>query len=431
MKMNPPNRNRTLLFLALAMVTSGAANAGALQVTRVGQVPGATAGGVAIQTIANHSGAALQDARVFIDGRSAANCDATTAQGHPFHAAGRLRDGDSVRCSGPASSIHASVNVLARSENGAPFASTAHQTAVTADLSQQAEIGLLMGAVFNDGSSGTPGAFDAGETIDYTFTVLNPGNVELDYITLTDDLGLTITCPTDTLAAGASMVCSGTYTIPANAPPVIAETGYVDGTVPDVTTAHASDSVIRTAVSGSEIRALKSPLLSADRDHDGQASAGDLLAYTFAIKNSGNSVLDPITLTEPDPSRIDGPIICAATTLGDAPFAGLGLPVGSGGALPVGDTVLCTATYTIQPDDVTAGVVHNQVNVSGQPSFGGIASGSAASTFTLPPPAAVTPTVPVPANDWRALLLLGLGLLAAGIACGRRPWRHSGSASRR
>ncbi|HET8899562.1 MAG TPA: hypothetical protein VFN09_12395 [Rhodanobacteraceae bacterium] len=200
---------------------------------------------------------------------------------------------------------------------------------------------------------------------------------------LTDDLGMIISCPGNTLDVGAGMVCSGTYTIPTSGLGVIAETVYVDGTAPDATAVFAHDSVIRTPTTGSEVRALKSPLLTADNDHNGQASAGDTLAYTFAIKNSGNSVLDPVTLTEPDPSRIDSPISCAATTLGGAAFGGLGLPVGSGGALPVGDTVLCTASYTIQSTDVAAGVVHNQAHVSGQPPFGGSAGGSAASYFDL------------------------------------------------
>jgi hypothetical protein len=149
------------------------------------------------------------------------------------------------------------------------------------------------------------------------------------------------------------------------------------------------------------------------------------VSYTFAIKNSGSLVLNPVNMTEPDTTRLDGGVFtCDATTLDGVSFSGMGT-----GTLNVGDTVLCHATYTIGSVDVTAGEADNLANITGQPTIGGVpsgglASGSAASALVVPaaPPVAV---VPSPVNDWRALVLLALGLMGAGFFMTRRKQQAS------
>ena len=61
-----------------------------------------------------------------------------------------------------------------------------------------------------DGDGNGP---DVGDTIDYTFTVLNAGNVTLTDVSVTDPLVGAVDCPADTLAPGADMVCTATYTL--------------------------------------------------------------------------------------------------------------------------------------------------------------------------------------------------------------------------
>lgn len=46
-----------------------------------------------------------------------------------------------------------------------------------------------------------------GNEIVWTYLVVNTGNVELDEVVVTDDQGVTVTCPATTLPAGESMVC--------------------------------------------------------------------------------------------------------------------------------------------------------------------------------------------------------------------------------
>ena len=61
----------------------------------------------------------------------------------------------------------------------------------------------------------TPGTYSAvGDTISYSYLVTNAGNVTLaGPFTVSDDKA-TVTCPADTsLAVGASITCTATYTI--------------------------------------------------------------------------------------------------------------------------------------------------------------------------------------------------------------------------
>jgi len=48
-----------------------------------------------------------------------------------------------------------------------------------------------------------------GDLVNFTFVVTNTGNVTLDGVTLTDPMLASLTCPTATLAPGASMTCTG------------------------------------------------------------------------------------------------------------------------------------------------------------------------------------------------------------------------------
>ena len=59
-------------------------------------------------------------------------------------------------------------------------------------------------------SDAWPGEFiDTGSEIVWTYVVANGGNRTLSDVTVTDNQGVAVTCPTDTLAAGEAMTCEG------------------------------------------------------------------------------------------------------------------------------------------------------------------------------------------------------------------------------
>lgn len=422
MKVNRMSRNRKLLFVALAAASIGVANAG----VEVGPLSRTAGNNAFTFAVANSDSTPVDNVNVFLNGHSGGvACAAVTSLGSAFAFGGGLAAGDSVECSGAATGHTASITAVGNGAGGVPLSYTAHQIYSPAAVPAQASVGILMGAVFNNTDGDVPAAFDTGETISLTYTIFNFGNVALSSIVVSDDIvpATVITCPQTTLAVGASMKCTGTHTITAaeNGAVVISDNGNVTAHGPGSLTANSDDSVTRTPSTAAEIRGLKSPRLLQDNDGNGVAGPGDLVGYTFAVKNSGSLVLNPVNMTEPDPSRIDGTITCAATTLDGNAFSGLNT-----GTLNVSDTVLCSATYTIQTTDANAGTANNLAQITGQPPFGGVASGSAASAFvvpTAPPPA---PPTPSPINDWRAMLLLGLGLLALGFGVARRRRSHNG-----
>jgi uncharacterized repeat protein (TIGR01451 family) len=168
-----------------------------------------------------------------------------------------------------------------------------------------------------------PGPFIAvGDTVDWIYRVTNTGNSELTDVTVVDANGVALTCPQTTLAAGASMDCTGTGT---------AE--------PDQYTNHA-------AAAG--LTPLDDPVFDTDPSHYFGAApgihiekdtngvdadtaeeapfipVGDPVDWTYLVTNTGNDDLSDVTVT--DDQGVD--VTCPQTTL------------------PVGDEMTCTASGT-------------------------------------------------------------------------------------
>ncbi|MCB1554850.1 MAG: hypothetical protein KDJ14_13665 [Xanthomonadales bacterium] len=237
------------------------------------------------------------------------------------------------------------------------------------------------GAVHND--TDIDGVLDAGESIDYHYTVLNLGDLDLSALALTDVSGA-VSCPQPTLAVGASMVCTRNYVISAadQTAGIVVNQVDVDGMDSLARDVAASDVLVSLNLAGrAGIRVFKSPRIIDDADGNSVTSVGDLIEYTFVIKNSGAEQLTAVNLTEPDPGRIDTPITCAAQTLGGQAFSGNG-----SGTLISNDVLLCTAQYTVRMSDADIRQVLNVAEVEGTAPIAGSVIGTAASTVVVPVP---------------------------------------------
>lgn len=242
----------------------------------------------------------------------------------------------------------------------------------------QGAVAVLAGSVHVD--SDNDGVLDAGEDIDYHYTVVNLGNQALASLELGDLLGV-VSCPATTLAAGGHMICERRYTITASddAEGLVVNEVEVTGIAANGDPIEAVDVDVRFDKAGDAgIMVIKSPLLANDADASGDASEGDTIEYTFVIKNTDALQLTDVDLVEPDPSLIDGPITCQAQTLSGAAFV-----LGSG-SLPSLDAVLCTASHVITAAEAAAGEARNVVEVYGQPPFGQPLFGTAASLVVIP-----------------------------------------------
>lgn len=383
-----PTPKAAWLTAALCATLAGTASAGALRVEVAGAAGHQPAAGEFVFAIRNTGSERLEQIRILADRRHALGCSAQTTQGRGFVDHGVLAAGDSVECRGrslaPGKRTAASIAVRARTPGGKAAVQVAHLAmAPTAALDQGVPV-VLGGSTLNDANG--DGILDAGETIDYHYTVLNAGTLGLSGLALAD-LGGAVACPQTSLAPGAWMACISQHAITAAeaADGFVVNEATLTGSDANGEPVEAGDMVLRMNLDGTaDVRAFKSPLLADDADGSGYASVGDLIGYTFVVKNGGVQALSAVNLVEPDPTRLDGPITCAANTLGGQPFAGLG-----SGTLGSYDSVLCHADYTIKAADAAAGEADNLADVSGQPTFGGPVTGAAASAVVVPLPASI------------------------------------------
>jgi len=143
------------------------------------------------------------------------------------------------------------------------------------------------------------------------------------------------------------------------------------GTAPDWTLTVADPDaytceVVNSAVQMSIVKHAGTPV---DVNGDGLTDAGDTIAYTFDVTNTGGTTVDAVAVTD---AKV-GAVTCPKTTLA------------------AGESMTCTAdsVYTVTAADVTAGSVDNSATATGTPPGG--------TPYTTPPSTTSTPTTaPVP-----------------------------------
>ncbi len=371
----------TLVGAGLGLLLAASAMAGELQVR--GLSADAMAGPFHFQ-VRNAGSQRLEGLRFHLSTGHQVTCPSLTEQGRGFAPPqAALEAGDRIDCRAtgpmPAGGARTAFAVSGRAADGYAQVQTVTLAVRGTTTPDQGFVVLIAGAVHEDGNG--DGLLDAGETIDYHYTVINVGTLALSGLAVTDLAGA-VTCPQTILAVDADLVCTRTYVVSATdqaAGEVINEIEVLgsDSLGQDV---QGGDLVVRLNLQGrAGLSVFKSPLLLDDGDGNGFPSVGDVLRYRFVTKNNNAESLTDVDLVEPDPDLIDGPIVCPATTLDGAPFSGLG-----SGALASMDTLMCSATYTIQPADGVAGQVVNLVEASANALIAGAVTATGASLVLLP-----------------------------------------------
>jgi len=203
-----------------------------------------------------------------------------------------------------------------------------------------------------------PAVTDAGDTIQYGFTVTNNGNVTLDNITVTDPLpGMPpITCPPGQLAPGQSKVCSTVvYTITQADMDagVVTNTATGQGVPPSGPNATGDDSTTTPLAAGPALTLAKTA------NPTTYNSVGQAIAYSYVVTNTGNVTLNTLAIAD---DRI-ATVSCPVTTL--APRA----------------TTTCTGSYAITQADLDAGSVTNTATATVVPAQGTLAPVTAQATI--------------------------------------------------
>ncbi|WMT05760.1 OmpA family protein [Lysobacter yananisis] len=227
----------------------------------------------------------------------------------------------------------------------APCATT-HPVQANADLRSEK---ALAGNADEDGS----GTVTAGDTLTYTVTVTNTGNVALTNLTVTDTKIAPNTTTCATVEPGQTCVLTGTYSVTQadanagivrNAAIVTAET---PPGVPSPCTAGASDPKCNPkldvpVIQAPGLKSVKTMDRNADEDGNGQVSVGDTLTYSITVTNTGNVTLTDVVVA--DAKIAPNTITCAS--------------------VDPGRTCVLTGTYTVVQADVDAAGVVNTATVS-------------------------------------------------------------------
>ena len=189
----------------------------------------------------------------------------------------------------------------------------------------------------------TAGPVSEGDIITYTFTATNTGEITLHDVVIADQLaGLTwVTGPeVGTLAPGEVGTGEATYVVTAED---IANRG-VTNTATVTCTFGCAPPPVTVVVPGGQ------PALSVDKvaDTAGPVNEGDVITYTFTATNTGDIVLNSVTIQDP----------LAGLTWVSGPEVG---------TLAPGESANGTATYTVTAEDVANGGVTNTATATCDP----------------------------------------------------------------
>ncbi len=186
--------------------------------------------------------------------------------------------------------------------------------------------------------------FVVGAVVDYTYVVTNTGNTTLTApVTISDNRIAAVSCPAlplGGLAPAATLTCTGSYTVTADDVELGVVTNLASATSGGVTSPLVSETVPDEGVPA---LAMTKTATTASF-----AAAGDVLAYSFTVTNTGTrAFVQPVVV---DDSLI-GPVSCFAPSGADQDFR-------------PGETVSCSASYTVTQADVDAGRVVNEANAA-------------------------------------------------------------------
>jgi len=178
---------------------------------------------------------------------------------------------------------------------------------------------------------------NAGDTLSYEYEITNTGNTTLtDAIAVSDNKIASVTCPAlpaGGLVPGASLTCTARYSV--------TQADVDAGSVTNMATAN-SGSTVAPPVSET-VAAIQAPSLSTAKTARTPtvSMAGETVIYDYVVTNDGNvTVTAPISVSDDKIASVSCPA----------------LPVG--GLMP-GDTLDCSAQYTITQADIDAGGVTN------------------------------------------------------------------------
>ncbi|WP_397545114.1 beta strand repeat-containing protein, partial [Salinibacterium sp.] len=270
------------------------------------------------------------------------------------------------------------VNTAGSSANyGATAVSSTSNTLTTTLIAAAPDLAVTKSGALASGATGR-----AGETINWTITLRNPGNVTLTSVSASDSLpgisALTYgTWPSGTvgtLQPGQSVVATATYILKQTD----VDAGAVSNTASGTGTPSTPGGTALTRTSPATVSLASAPGLTLTKSgaySTGSGAVGSVITYTFTAANAGNVSLTAVSISDPLPN------LSALTYTWP----------GTVGRLAPGQTVTATATYQVRQADIDSGSVRNTATAKGTPPTGAEISASSGQVTT--PTQAAAPAI--------------------------------------
>ncbi|HEY6634510.1 MAG TPA: DUF11 domain-containing protein [Acidimicrobiia bacterium] len=216
----------------------------------------------------------------------------------------------------------------------------------------------------NDSVVGPVGRADAGDRVDYTITVSNTGNITLDTISVIDPTTGSVSCPSSTLAPGASMECTTSLILSQDDIDVGAVSNSVtalgnpvsgdpDETGDDVQSSFTEETNLARVASIGLAKSLSS------QTHLGEGTVE--ITFRFTLTNFGNVTVSDLAVTDDVASLFadlapGGWATVSATLVGSPSWDGTAVSnlLAPGQSLAPGASGSVTARFTVVASQTTA-----------------------------------------------------------------------------
>ena len=238
------------------------------------------------------------------------------------------------------------------------------ETMEMTDIPANPAVDIIKSSVFNDENN--DGIAQPGETILYTFTITNTGNVTLNNISIVDPFITTLGGPINNLLPGQidNTTFSGSYPLmqsDIDAGQVFNQV-LVSAQDPAGMTVTDSDMNEQQIPQEPGISILKAGTFN-DENGDGFTQVGETITFSFIVTNTGNVTLNNIMINDPIISIVGGPITLIPLEMNSSSFQG---------------------TYTITLDDINNGTLANTATATGTDPNGNPTTATATEDTNLP-----------------------------------------------
>ena len=275
---------------------------------------------------------------------------------------GAIDDGEVTNIATPATTF-----------GGSPVPATSDTLTVPAVQTPALTMLKEFASITDPGPPSGPGGFAAGNVVAYRYTVTNSGNTTItteptvsDNLIPVSDISIDAPFPAGGMAPGDAVTFTGTYLL----------------TIPDVQLGSVTNNATATSdgvTSNPESETIPvgaNPALSVTKTalQSSFTAVGDVIDYEYLVENTSQG--------SPAPAFANAINVTDDRTT-------VSCPAPAGGQLEVGETITCTASYTVTQDDLDAvaqgqpgGFVTNVATA--ETTFGGQPVQSPADTVTVP-----------------------------------------------